>query len=91
MFYVCHRMQLPIYIYRHGTLCNCAKLFSDKSNKIILQLHFFIGAECTSSFVDHGKLSLFLLLTIISVIPKLNGLGGNLPIEHRTCCKIWRI
>ena len=80
--YATTQIPIHIYIYRHGRLCNCAKLFSDKISKIILQLHFFTRADCTSSFFDHGKSSLLPLLTTISVIPKLNGLGDNLPIEQ---------
>ena len=42
--YATTQIPIPINIYQHG-----------KSSKIILQLHFFTGVDCTSSFFDHGK------------------------------------
>ena len=83
MSYGCHRMQLPKFLYLFtfidmedfATVQNYLVIKSAKSSYSYTSLQVQIVRH-------HGKSSLLPLLTTISVIPKLNGLGDNLPIEQ---------
>ena len=75
--YTTTQIPLPIYVYRHGRLCNLViKSAKSTDSYISLQVqvvrhHFVIMVNLT-------------LRTTISVIPKLNRLDDNLPIEQHS-------
>ena len=49
-------------------------------SNITLQLHFFSGSDCTSSFFNHGKKSIYPKLIQQDAISKLKSVGDSLPI-----------
>ena len=78
--YASTKFNLPLFLYKNGKYCNCINLLPPHVSNIILQLHFFSGSDCTSSFFNHGKKSIYPKLIQQDAISKLESVGDSLPI-----------
>ena len=73
------KINLSLYLYKNGKYCSSSNLIPPHISKIILQQHFFTGSDCSSSFLNHGKKSIFLKLIKLNH----NSIGESLPITGK--------